>query len=65
MKQRIPEALLNYLEPVKPYIDHEPVSKKTIIDRVAGKVDQPVLNFLKMFSFYEIRKVNGDELIIV
>jgi hypothetical protein len=43
----LPPALLNYLEPVKPFIDKEPIEKKTIIDRCAGRVEMHVLNFLK------------------
>jgi hypothetical protein len=51
-------------EPVKPYISSDPIEKEELISRLAGHVDYHVLNFLKRFSFYEIRKA-GDELIIV
>jgi hypothetical protein len=61
----LPPALLNYLEPVKPFIDKEPIEKKTIIDRCAGRVEMHVLNFLKMFSFHKIQKLETGELIIV
>jgi hypothetical protein len=64
-RKPIPEALLEYLEPVKPYIGNDPVEKETLIQRCAGCVEQPVLNFLKLFSFIEMSKMDNGQLIIV
>lgn len=52
-------------EPVKPYISSDPIEKEELISLVAGRVDYNVLNFLKRFSFYEIRKVNDDLIIVL
>lgn len=61
----IPDALLDYLEPVKPYLSSDPIEKEDLIERIAGRVEQPVLNFLKRFSFMEIRKTDDNRLIVV
>lgn len=64
-KHPIPDFFLDYFEPVKPYVGNDPIDKETLIERVAGRVAQPVLNFLKRFSFMEIRKTDDDKLIVV
>jgi hypothetical protein len=64
-RRPIPDALLDYLEPVKPYLGPDPIEKQDLIERVAGRVEQPVLNFLKRFSFMEIRRTEDDRLIVV
>jgi len=61
----IPSAFEELLEPVKPYIGNDPIEKEELIERCAGNVDGHVLNFIKRFSFYQISKINNDELIIV
>jgi hypothetical protein len=61
----IPDAILDYLEPVKPYLNSDPIEKEDLIERVAGRVERPVINFLKRFSFMEIRKTDDDRLIVV
>jgi hypothetical protein len=47
------------------YLSSDPIEKEDLIERIAGRVEQPVLNFLKRFSFMEIRKTDDDRLIVV
>ncbi len=64
-RRPIPTAFQELLEPVKPYVGNEPIEKEELIERCAGHVDGHVLNFIKRFTFFQISKVNNDELIIV
>lgn len=61
----LPDLFLACFEPVKPYIEHDPIEKEELISRVAGRVEQHVLNFLKRFSFVEISKLDDGRLIVL
>jgi hypothetical protein len=65
IRKPLPDLILDCFEPVKPYIEHDPIEKEELISRVAGRVEQHVLNFLKRFSFVEISKQDDGQLIVI
>jgi hypothetical protein len=64
-RKPLPDIFLECFEAVKPFISKDPIDKEELIERCAGRVEQPVLNFLKRFSFFEIRKTDDNRLIVV